>query len=149
MLRLDELRTRAAVNCPFADQLQHIVCYDPTGFALCERSSSFISTVMDAIPDEHVAKRRKMRKGTHSCWECRRRKVKCLLALPNDAVCINCSRRGTSCIGQDEVLDGHYSATNEAEEQTISQIFGQYRNVVSKGESSASLTNSPNAMTVS
>ena len=54
---------------------------------------------------EHRAKRKRVRKGTHSCWECRRRKVKCLLASPDDDICINCRRKGTQCVSQLDVAD--------------------------------------------
>ncbi|KAJ5836532.1 hypothetical protein N7447_002558 [Penicillium robsamsonii] len=55
---------------------------------------------MNAPSDERAAKRRKVRKGTHSCWECRRRKVKCTFLPPDNAICITCHRRGTTCINQ-------------------------------------------------
>ncbi|KAG9679420.1 hypothetical protein KCU87_g795, partial [Aureobasidium melanogenum] len=44
------------------------------------------------------SKRRKVRKGTQSCWECKRRKVRCVLT---ENICQNCSRRGTVCISQE------------------------------------------------
>ncbi|KAI0457023.1 hypothetical protein F5B21DRAFT_512888 [Xylaria acuta] len=47
------------------------------------------------------AKRRNIRRGTHSCWECKRRKVRCTFTSPSDAVCAECQRRGTSCLGQE------------------------------------------------
>ena len=50
-----------------------------------------------------VAKRRKVRKGTRSCWECKRRKMRCIfesLAGP-DSNCQGCRRRGSTCISQD------------------------------------------------
>jgi hypothetical protein len=47
------------------------------------------------------AKRRKVRKGTRSCWECRRRKLKCIFMTAMDTRCINCQRRGTRCVGQE------------------------------------------------
>jgi hypothetical protein len=47
------------------------------------------------------AKRRKIRKGTSSCWECKRRKIRCTFASAFDAVCIGCQRRGTSCLSQE------------------------------------------------
>jgi hypothetical protein len=52
---------------------------------------------------------RKVRKGTHSCRECRRRKVRCTFASSKDPICITCHRRGTKCISQGTVegLDGH------------------------------------------
>lgn len=46
-------------------------------------------------------KRRKIRKGTRSCWECKRRKVKCTFASAVDAICISCQRRGTRCVSQE------------------------------------------------
>lgn len=61
--------------------------------------------------DETTAKRRKVRKGTHSCWECKRRKVKCNFASPHGAICINCHQRNTKCVSQ-EVIDGSDAAEN-------------------------------------
>jgi Fungal Zn(2)-Cys(6) binuclear cluster domain len=50
---------------------------------------------------EPDSKRRKVRKGTRSCWDCKRRKVKCIFKSANDAVCISCVRRGTACVSQE------------------------------------------------
>lgn len=50
---------------------------------------------------EPEAKRRRLRKGTHSCWECKRRKVRCNFASPTDTICITCRRRGTKCVSQE------------------------------------------------
>ncbi|KIW20705.1 hypothetical protein PV08_01282 [Exophiala spinifera] len=50
---------------------------------------------------EVESKRKRLRKGTHSCWECKRRKVRCTFASSTDSTCITCQRRGTRCIGQD------------------------------------------------
>ncbi|KFA56654.1 hypothetical protein S40293_06253 [Stachybotrys chartarum IBT 40293] len=50
---------------------------------------------------ESEAKRRKTRKGTRSCWECKRRKVRCEFSHSEDAICICCRRRGTECISQE------------------------------------------------
>ncbi|KAJ5763786.1 hypothetical protein N7533_002467 [Penicillium manginii] len=47
-----------------------------------------------------VSKRRKVRKGTQSCWECKRRKVRCITSQ-GSFTCDNCRRRRTSCIAQD------------------------------------------------
>ncbi|KAJ5980494.1 hypothetical protein N7481_007792 [Penicillium waksmanii] len=47
-------------------------------------------------------KRRKVRKGTHSCWECKRRKMKCIFdPRISRTSCNGCRRRGSSCIGQE------------------------------------------------
>jgi hypothetical protein len=57
------------------------------------------------------AKRRRLRKGTHSCWECKRRKMKCIFDLLADTTtCKGCRRRGFKCVSQefpeDASLDG-------------------------------------------
>lgn len=46
------------------------------------------------------ARKRRVRKGTRSCWECRRRKMKCVFRSPADPICISCQRRGAECVGQ-------------------------------------------------
>ncbi|KAI0445265.1 hypothetical protein F4803DRAFT_509093 [Xylaria telfairii] len=45
--------------------------------------------------------RRKVRKGTKSCWECKHRKIKCVFKLPTDEICMRCTRRGARCVGQE------------------------------------------------
>lgn len=47
------------------------------------------------------AKRRKVRKGTRSCWECKRRKMKCIFNPPTNATCNGCRRRGSKCVSQE------------------------------------------------
>ena len=46
------------------------------------------------------ARRRKIRKGTRSCWECKRRKNKCTWSR-NEERCDGCHRRGTRYISQE------------------------------------------------
>jgi hypothetical protein len=61
----------------------------------------------DKIQSE--GKRRKIRKGTRSCWECKKRKMRCVFAdvgsppavVAEQLVCIGCQRRGTKCISQE------------------------------------------------
>ncbi|KAM0258935.1 hypothetical protein ACHAQJ_003591 [Trichoderma viride] len=51
---------------------------------------------------ELEAKRRKIRKGTRSCWECKRRKIRCVFDnAAEDALCFGCQRRGTTCVSQE------------------------------------------------
>jgi hypothetical protein len=57
-----------------------------------------MSTPDDA---ESEPKRRKVRAGTRSCWECKRRKMKCTFDSPSDDICIRCHRRGVKCVSQD------------------------------------------------
>ncbi|KAK4031636.1 transcription factor sdnS [Parachaetomium inaequale] len=55
----------------------------------------------DHAGTESEPKRRKVRKGTHSCWECRRRKIRCQFDSENDAACLPCQARGSPCRGQE------------------------------------------------
>ncbi|PLB52198.1 hypothetical protein P170DRAFT_350071 [Aspergillus steynii IBT 23096] len=52
-------------------------------------------------------KRRKVRKGTQSCWECKRRKIRCTFVTPSESVCDGCRSRQVKCVGQEseEKLD--------------------------------------------
>ncbi|KAI1621774.1 hypothetical protein EDD37DRAFT_495216 [Exophiala viscosa] len=45
--------------------------------------------------------RKKMRKGTKSCLECRRRKIKCNFEPGRPAICNECHARGSTCIDQE------------------------------------------------
>lgn len=61
---------------------------------------SMLSSLM--ATDLAEVRRRGLRKGTFSCWECKRRKMKCVFDRhANDAVCNGCRRRNTRCIGQE------------------------------------------------
>jgi hypothetical protein len=62
---------------------------------------------MNSRSDDHTITRRKFRKGTHSCSECRRRKVKCVFSTPDSTTCVVCLRRETHCFSQ---ADSPYSA---------------------------------------
>ena len=50
--------------------------------------------------DSEHAPRKKMRKGTHSCLECRRRKIRCVFTS-NASICNECTARGIICIEQE------------------------------------------------
>ncbi|EGX88125.1 C6 zinc finger domain protein [Cordyceps militaris CM01] len=45
--------------------------------------------------------RRKLRKGTRSCWACKHRKTSCVFVSPQDSACKGCQRRRLPCISQD------------------------------------------------
>ncbi|KAK1252189.1 hypothetical protein MKX08_003376 [Trichoderma sp. CBMAI-0020] len=53
------------------------------------------------LPNPSRLERRKLRRGTTSCWECKRRKTKCHFEQGNPAVCESCQRRGCKCVLQD------------------------------------------------
>ncbi|KAL2844116.1 hypothetical protein BJY01DRAFT_190654 [Aspergillus pseudoustus] len=77
---------------------------------------------MDDASDES-GRPRKVRKGTHSCRECRRRKVRCTFASARDTICITCHRRGTQCISQG-IADGleKHIQHNDAFDQSVGEI---------------------------
>ncbi|TPX07179.1 uncharacterized protein E0L32_010882 [Thyridium curvatum] len=50
--------------------------------------------------NEPASKKRRVRKGTRSCWECRRRKVKCRFDHEGDVKCLNCIDYDTPCVSQ-------------------------------------------------
>ncbi|KAH6987198.1 hypothetical protein EDB80DRAFT_767756 [Ilyonectria destructans] len=54
---------------------------------------------------EPASKRRKVRKGTRSCWECRRRKIKCEFSSDEDPVCVGCITRESRCVSQEEAAE--------------------------------------------
>jgi hypothetical protein len=53
------------------------------------------------IRSEVTMKRRKVRKGTFSCWECKRRKMKCMPDSLTVFPCKSCQRRGSYCVSQE------------------------------------------------
>ncbi|KAH6612444.1 hypothetical protein C7974DRAFT_77901 [Boeremia exigua] len=61
--------------------------------------------------EESLPTRKKMRKGTHSCFECRRRKIRCIFQSDNPDVCSECFARGSRCVDQEnanpEVIVDH------------------------------------------
>ncbi|KAL1885901.1 hypothetical protein Plec18167_001398 [Paecilomyces lecythidis] len=73
--------------------------------------------------DEHVERARKrkrsLRKGTHSCWACKRRKEKC--SFDDGDVCTGCLRRGTRCISQ-HFADNDARATANAATSTATRL---------------------------
>jgi hypothetical protein len=57
------------------------------------------NTRSDEMP--RALKRRRVRRGTQSCWECKRRKIRCTFVAPLESVCDGCKSRKVKCIGQD------------------------------------------------
>ncbi|KAF4870787.1 Dehydrocurvularin biosynthesis regulator [Colletotrichum siamense] len=64
-------------------------------------------------------KKRKIRKGTTSCWECKKRKIRCQFASASHEICEGCERRGTACLTQEydnEIIDQRTSGTSKHKE---------------------------------
>ena len=76
---------------------------DPPPFGAGRHSQGQNAPADPHQPDtaDSEAKRRKIRKGTRSCWECKRRKIRCTFTSHRDTVCIGCRRRSTKCVSQE------------------------------------------------
>ncbi|KAI9737809.1 MAG: hypothetical protein M1834_009178 [Cirrosporium novae-zelandiae] len=76
---------------------------------------------------------KKMRKGTRSCVECRRRKVRCIF-VPGAQICDNCISRKTTCIDQEHASVNAESA-QERENNELKTLINQLlQKLDSKGE---------------
>ncbi|RAL02545.1 uncharacterized protein BO80DRAFT_453784 [Aspergillus ibericus CBS 121593] len=87
-----------------------------------------MSTTPSSSPDlRPVAKRRKIRKGTFSCWECKHRKRRCELEAAG-AACAYCQARDIHCVGQDHP-DPRSSRNEDERVQTrilhVEKLVGQ------------------------
>lgn len=51
--------------------------------------------------DARRSKTRSLRKGTRSCWECKRRKIRCVYKFEGDSACLPCRGRRTNCVSQE------------------------------------------------
>lgn len=61
-------------------------------------------------------KRRKVRKGTKSCWECKRRKIRCIFDEAGSATsCQECRQRGATCVSQENPEQCHAYDTKAAD----------------------------------
>ncbi|KAI5860127.1 hypothetical protein GGS23DRAFT_250246 [Durotheca rogersii] len=110
--------------------------------------------------DSPEAKRRKIRKGTHSCWECessyfppssvvaviavtgpalnipsqrkgRRRKVRCQFASTTATICVGCEARRTPCVSQ-EFPNEQPQAPDRGLSQRLSRIEGLLEMLVTR-----------------
>lgn len=75
--------------------------HPPLGIPCRRNMASRSSSSSSSVDASRNLKRRKTRKGTRSCWACKRRKVKCTYASPSDEVCTGCARRCLDCVGQE------------------------------------------------
>lgn len=79
-----------------------------------------------------------MRKGTKSCLECRRRKIKCTFEAGRPQVCNECFARGSTCIDQEHGDVHSYAPQPGADQSTyslrerVSQLESLVRQVLHK-----------------
>lgn len=87
-----------------------------------------------------AARRRKIRKGTQSCWECKRRKTRCSLMLTGGSgICDGCRRRGTECVSQEFEQDP--ASIKQQLGDRLGRVEEQLVVLLKKGPASNSLQN--------
>ncbi|KAK1236989.1 hypothetical protein MKX08_007937 [Trichoderma sp. CBMAI-0020] len=67
-------------------------------------------------------KRRKIRKGTQSCWECKRRKIRCTFAAPTESVCDGCRSRRVKCLSQEYHDDTRLTPASDKRGSNVDKI---------------------------
>ncbi|KAI8624435.1 hypothetical protein F5Y19DRAFT_314976 [Xylariaceae sp. FL1651] len=77
------------------------------------------------------AKRRRVRKGTRSCWECRRRKIRCQYSSEDAVVCNGCESRGTNCVSQ-QFADEQAPAPDRRITQRLGRVEEMLEKLVDK-----------------
>lgn len=76
---------------------------------------------------------KRMRKGTKSCAECRRRKIKCIYEPTRPDICRDCFERGSTCIDQEHA--DHQSgkgASDQSLKGRVSQLEDLVKSLVGK-----------------
>ncbi|KAK5462485.1 hypothetical protein LTS15_002197 [Exophiala xenobiotica] len=79
--------------------------------------------------------RKKMRKGTKSCLECRRRKIRCTFEPERAAICNECYARGSTCIDQEHgdvqtYTQSNAEQSNHSLRERVSQLEGLVKQVL-------------------
>jgi Fungal Zn(2)-Cys(6) binuclear cluster domain len=76
----------------------------------------------DAPQSSPPGPRKGMRRGTHSCFECRRRKIRCIFAK-DSTVCEGCAARGKRCTEQRrELLQEAALDTRESLRERVARL---------------------------
>ncbi|KAM0513556.1 hypothetical protein ACHAPE_007820 [Trichoderma viride] len=70
-------------------------------------------------------KRRKIRKGTQSCWECKRRKIRCTFAAPTESVCDGCRSRRVKCLSQEYHDDARLTPASDEQGSNVDKTRSQ------------------------
>ncbi|KAH7067244.1 hypothetical protein BKA63DRAFT_114543 [Paraphoma chrysanthemicola] len=92
--------------------------------------------------NEPAAKRRKVRKGTRNCWECKRRKVRCIFESTSDTSCVNCTQRHSACISQEyDENTAQSEKTDEGMEARLRKMEEALERLA--GARTASISNTP------
>ncbi|KAJ6013550.1 hypothetical protein N7540_008141 [Penicillium herquei] len=81
---------------------------------------------------------RKIRKGTTSCWQCKRRKKRCEFGL--ESTCFNCQRFGLTCTSQ--AFEESDTNTSQILSQRIDQVEALVNHLLRQGDCSQQSTKS-------
>lgn len=79
-------------------------------------------------PEDQQPPRKKVRKGTSSCWECKHRKVRCTVS-ENDTSCRECLTRGSACHSQDLPEPEN---PRESERATLNERLGRVETLLER-----------------
>lgn len=102
---------------------------------MTQSASSTTSPYNDsqAVNSDHAQGplRKKMRKGTKSCLECRRRKIKCTFEAGRPACCNECYARGSTCIDQEHGdMQTYAASTSEQSSYSLRERVSQLEDLV-------------------
>ncbi|KAI4183802.1 MAG: hypothetical protein L6R41_005181 [Letrouitia leprolyta] len=106
---------------------------------------SMITTPSSESSDSHPRKR--MRKGTHSCLECRRRKIRCIFE-PDASTCNRCIHKGQSCT-QQEYGDAKAMGADKRKSvrERTSELEGMINQILTKLDTNPAATGPQDAET--
>ncbi|KAL6900486.1 hypothetical protein GGI43DRAFT_405535 [Trichoderma evansii] len=82
-------------------------------------------------------KLRKIRKGTRSCWECKRRKIRCTFTNGNSTTCVWCLSHGSACVSQQYQDDSSDQSRSQNMEERMLRVEGLLERVLEKLETGA------------
>ncbi|KAJ5773508.1 hypothetical protein N7457_008404 [Penicillium paradoxum] len=80
---------------------------------------------MNSWLDSDEPARKRMRKGTRSCAECRRRKIRCTFHPDRPGACTECRSRGMKCVDQEHTLTPPPLSSNRRGNQRSIQLGEQ------------------------
>ncbi|PWY82584.1 hypothetical protein BO83DRAFT_434221 [Aspergillus eucalypticola CBS 122712] len=88
-------------------------------------------------------RRKRVRKGTKSCWACKRRKIKCI-PQPESPICAGCRERNTPCISQafedDDSLDNVQDSPLARRMARVESLLERLMETITHGQTSGGLT---------
>lgn len=84
--------------------------------------------------------RKKMRKGTHSCLECRHSKIRCV-SSSDSKMCNGCISRGTECVDQEysDVTPSVADKRKKAREKELGGLISQVLQNMEENKGASSL----------